>query len=111
MTISTAALALVVGAALPAAAQPTTLDWGGAMPKEGHPFNVRSGPGTNYSLIETVYSGYRRCAVDDCGETRVGTSYTCWTGGPAGNIWLPVVTANSTTGWVAQKCVALGRVA
>nr|WP_168504299.1 hypothetical protein [Streptomyces sp. S1D4-11]QIY93076.1 hypothetical protein HEP87_01120 [Streptomyces sp. S1D4-11] len=86
-------------------------DWGGAVPFDNHSFNVRTGPGTNYAVKETVRPGdFRPCTTAGCDVYKTGSSYTCWPGGPSGKVWLKVVSAKGGSGWVAQYCATWGRV-
>lgn len=107
---SAAAAPQTVGSPASLTVQPA--DIGGLIPFDGHPVNIRNGPGTSYSIIDTVQPGDTRVCVDTghCDEGRTGSSYTCWPGGPTGNLWTPVRTNKNKEGWVAHYCSGWGRV-
>lgn len=70
----------------------------------GDTLNIRSGPGTRYTLIGTLANGGRLpCGTNGDSEI-VGDSYTSCGGG---NGWATIL-INGRDGWVASECVAFG---
>jgi uncharacterized protein YgiM (DUF1202 family) len=65
--------------------------------------NVRSGPGTNYSIETTLQED--EVMESEC-ETVAGGSFVC--DGSRNNRWVPVHIGLFWYGYVARDCVALG---
>jgi hypothetical protein len=83
----------------------------GVWMKDGHYFKIRSSASTSSTSLHTITDSRTRvpCTTTPCTRNNSGGSYTCWSGGPAGNDWVKV-RWDGITGWVAVLCVEGGRI-
>lgn len=78
--------------------------------KFGNKYNVRSGPGTKYSIVTTVKGKGKSlpCWYDYCTGVKHTSYYACYAGAPKENAWVPLSYKGQKV-WAAQDCGALGR--
>src|SRR4051812_12144712 len=78
---------------------------------DDHDFSIRTSASTSASKISTIKDPDTRvpCGGERCTRNADGGHYTCWSGGPSGDDWFKVHWAGKT-GWVAARCVEVGRI-
>ncbi|MFI1660299.1 hypothetical protein ACH4ZU_36095 [Streptomyces sp. NPDC020472] len=82
----------------------------------GVDWNVRASTSTTSTVLVRVHAlgtgspDRIPCYTSTCGGRVTGGSYKCSSAGATYNTWTPV-NYNGRKGWVADRCVTLGRIA